>query len=110
MPAFVTASENAKRNGAPTARVFTSTPGDLDTQSGQDALEIVEQTCKWTEKFYDMEIEDVQEYIATNSGNNIVYIEYSYKQLGRDENWFNKICSVLNNDKMKIKREVFLQR
>lgn len=109
-PAFATASENARRNGALYGRVFTSTPGDLDSSAGQEALEIIEETCKWTEKFYDMNIDDVKDYIATNSGNNIVYIEYQYQQLGKDETWFNKVCSLLNNNKLKIQREIFLQR
>lgn len=109
-PAFATASENARRNGAIHGRIFTSTPGDLDSNSGQEALQIIEQTCKWTESFYDMPIEDVKEYIATNSGNNIVYIEYQYQQLGKDEAWFNRVCSLLNNSKIKIQREIFLQR
>lgn len=84
--------------------------GDLDSQPGQDALMIVNETCKWTEKFYDMDLEDVREYIEMNSSNGIVYIEYNYRQLGKDESWFNEICRVLNNDKMKIKREVLLAR
>jgi len=109
-PAYNTASENAKRNNAMYCRVFTSTPGDLDSQSGQDALAVVENTCKWTEHFYDKPIEDVKEYIEINSGNNIVYIEYSYTQLGKDDVWFNKVCSLLNNNPLKIKREIFLQR
>lgn len=109
-PAFATASDNARRNGAIHGRIFTSTPGDLDTNSGQEALEIIEETCKWTEKFYDMNIEDVLDYIATNSGNKIVYIEYQYQQLGKDERWFNNVCSLLNNSKIKIQREIFLKR
>lgn len=109
-PAYNTASENAKRNNAMYCRCFTSTPGDLDTGSGQDALAVVENTCKWTEQFYDMTLDDVRDYIEVNSGNNIVYIEYSYTQLGKDETWFNKVCSLLNNNPLKIKREIFLQR
>lgn len=110
MPAYNTASENAKRNNAMYCRIFTSTPGDLDSGSGQDALQVVENTCTWTEKFYDKPIDDVKEYIEINSKNNIVYIEYSYTQLGKDEAWFNKVCALLNNNPLKIKREIFLQR
>jgi len=45
-----------------------------------------------------------------NSENNIVYIEYQYQQLGKDETWFNKVCALLNNNKLKIQREIFLRR
>lgn len=109
-PAFNTASDNAKRNNGAYCRVFTSTPGDLDTRSCQQALEIINMTTKWSEKFYDWHIDDVKDYIAANSGNRIVYIEYQYQQLGKDEAWFRKLCGILNNEPAKIKREIFLQR
>jgi hypothetical protein len=40
----------------------------------------------------------------------MIYIEYSYKQIGKDETWFQGMCKTLNHDKMKIKRELLLQR
>lgn len=89
--------------------------GDLDSQSGQDALKIIENTCKFQEQFYDWSvsrdkgIDAVKEYIQTNSTNGIVYIEYQYKQLGKDEAWFKRICQLIDNP-LKVKREVFLKR
>ena len=109
-PAYSTASENAKRNNSIHCRILTSTPGDLDSQAGMDALEIIENTCKFSESFYDKPIEDVYDYIETNSINRIVYIEFQYQQLGKDEAWFNKVCAYLNGDKLKIQREIFLRR
>jgi hypothetical protein len=109
-PAFNTASANARRNNAAYCRIFTSTPGDLDTQPGQDAVEIIEKTCKWTEKFYDWTKDEIEEYISNNAGNGIVYIEYHYQQLGDDEEWFKRTCQTLLNNPAKIKREIFLQR
>ena len=90
--------------------IITSTPGDLDTRAGMEALEVIECTCKFSESFYDKDIEDVKEYISVNSSNNIVYIEYQYQQLGKDEAWFNRVCALLNNSKLKIAREIFLRR
>jgi hypothetical protein len=109
-PAYNTASANARRNNAAYCRIFTSTPGDLDTQPGQDCSLIIEKTCKWTEKFYDWTKDEIDEYISTNSGNGIVYIEYQYQQLGDDEEWFRRTCQTLLNNPAKIKREIFLQR
>jgi hypothetical protein len=109
-PAFVTAARNAKRNNSAYCRIFTSTPGDLDTQPGQDAMEIISKTCKWTEKFYDWSLDDINEYIEKCSENKIVYIEYSYIQLGEGEEWFNEQCRILNNNPQKIKREILLKR
>ncbi len=109
-PAYLTASKNAKRNNAQHGRIFTSTPGDLDTQPGQDALLIIATCCTWTEKFYDWTKDDIDDYIANNSESGIVYIEYQYQQLGKDEEWFKQTCQILLNNPLKIKREIFLQR
>lgn len=109
-PAFNTASENAKRNNSAYCRIFTSTPGDLDTQPGQDAIKIIEETCTWSEQFYDWPKQKINEYVEKNSGNKIVYIMYDYKQIGKDEAWFQKICQLVFNDPVSIKREIFLQR
>lgn len=109
-PAFSTASDNAKRNKSAYCRIFSSTPGDLDSPAGKAAGEILSKTYKWSEKFYDMPIEQVKDIIDTNAENGIIYIEYSYKQLGLDEKWFRKLCKVVNNDAVAIKREILLQR
>lgn len=109
-PAYRTASENAKRNGAAYCRIFTSTPGDLDSKPCQEALKIINGACTWTEKFYDWSIEDIEDYVDQNSENGIIYIEYQYTQLGLGEDWFTSACKAVLNDPKKIKREIFLQR
>jgi hypothetical protein len=60
--------------------------------------------------FYDWSKDNIEEYLTKNSESRILYIEYQYQQLGKDEEWFRKICQLLLNDVKKIKREVFLQR
>ena len=88
MPAYNTASKNAKRNNAAYCRIFSSTPGDLDTNAGEQANQVLSTTYKWTEKFYDIGPEAAREIIRRNSASRIVYIEYTYQQLGKDEEWF----------------------
>lgn len=109
-PAYKSASTNAKRNGAIYGRIYTTTPGDLDNAPCQDAMEILEGACKWSENFYDWEPQEVSDYIDKNSTNGIVYIEYSYKQLGLDEAWFVETAKLLLNDPIMIKRELLLRR
>lgn len=109
-PAFNTASENAKRNKASYCRIFSSTPGDPDTNAGAQSMYIIDRTYRWTEKFYDMDVETVKEIIDRNSDTNIVYIEYSYQQLGKDENWFRKVAKTVNNRPVAVRREILLQR
>jgi hypothetical protein len=113
-PAFVTAAKNAKKNNSLYGRIITSTPGDLDSRAGQEAMQIIENTCRWTESFYDLAaekgIDAVKESISLESSNGIVYIEYQYNQLGKDDEYFREMCRVLNNNPLKIKREIFLMR
>lgn len=110
LPAFSTAAANAERNGAAYCRIFSSTPGDLDSAAGQAAQRILDKTCRWTETFYDLGPDKSKEIIAANSENGICYIEYTYTQLGLDENWFRKLCALVNGDPTAIKRELLLQR
>ena len=110
LPAFNTASENARRNKASYCRIFSSTPGDPDTNAGEQSQFILDRTYRWTEKFYDMDINTVKEIIDRNSETNIVYIEYSYQQLGKDEDWFRKVCKTVNNRPVAVRREILLQR
>ena len=84
--------------------------GDLDSAAGQAAQRILDKTCRWTETFYDLGPNKAKEIIAANSENGICYIEYSYTQLGLDENWFKKLCKLVNGDPTAIKRELLLQR
>ena len=82
-----------------------------DSQSGQDALEIIETTAKWSEQLYDMTSTEIKEYVSTHAADSgILYIEYNYRQLGKDEAWLDAISKTLLYDKMKIKREVHLKR
>ena len=109
-PAFNTASDNAKRNFSPYCRIFTTTPGDLDSEPVKTTNNFRSQMFKFTEQLYDVHPIIAANIITTNSKNSVVYIEYQYKQLGKDEEWFQKICKFLDNNRTKIKREVFLQR
>lgn len=109
-PAFSTAAANAERNKAAYCRIFSSTPGDLDSQSGRAAATILENTYRWTEQFYDIGPVKAKEMIEASSDNGIVYIEYSYKQLGLDDKWFRKMCKLVENDPVAIKRELLLHR
>ena len=108
---YSTAAENAKRNHAMYFRCFTCTPGDLDTKSGMEAQEILDKTAKWTERLYDMTDEEIQEFIDSQGKdcNKILYIEYSYVQIGRTEKWLEEISAKIG-DPLVVRREILLQR
>jgi len=70
---------------------------------------MVEKACRFDECMYDWTVEEVQECLDKKSDNDFLYIEFSYKQLGRDEAWYRENCRALNNDLLKIKREILLE-
>lgn len=92
-------------------RIFTCTPGDTGSQAGQDAEIILSKTCKWTEKFYNMSKEEMEDYIAHQGKecNNIVYIEFHYNQIGLTREWLERISAKIQ-DKITVRREILLQR
>ena len=85
--------------------------GDLDTKMGMEAQEILDKTCKWTEKLYDKTEEQIQDYIAAQGEdcNKILYIEYSYIQIGKTEEWLKNIAAKIQ-DPLTVRREILLQR
>lgn len=112
--AFNTASQNAINNGGHACRIFASTPGDLsDEKKCQSALKIVEKSVKWDEKFYDeygSNIQALRDMVTVKSAYGVVYIEYSYQQLGYGEAWFRRACQQVGHNVAKIRREILLQR
>lgn len=108
-PAFTSASRNARENKSLYGRIITSTPGDIDTSPGEAAARFLEGCAQWTEQFYDWDRDRIYDYMAKNSANNTVYIQYSYQQLGKDEQWFRENCESIG-DITTIKRDILLQR
>lgn len=121
-PLFKTASDNAASVGAPYCRLFSCTPGDLDTREGKESYPIIKSMIPWTEKIYDMTPEEIQEYKSAykeeyNSSDedhtrdvmDVFYIEYQYYQLRKDYAWVQAQYA-LSGDKRAIRREILLQR
>lgn len=121
-PLFKTASENAARVGGPYARIFSCTPGNLDTREGRESSPIIKSMIPWTEKIYDMTDKEIMDYKSafredyhnseekhTREVVDIFYIEYQYYQLRKDYNWVMEQYK-LSGDKMAIRREILMQR
>lgn len=106
---FDTAARKSKENGSIYGRIFTCTPGDLDTAAGMEAQLLLEHTVKWTEEMYSWSEEKREEYISRNKSNRIVYIEYNYHQIGLSEKWFKEISEKIG-DALTVRREILLQR
>lgn len=108
-PAFKRASENAKKHGSPYGMVIITTPANLDTESGQFCFEMLQNAAKWSVDLFDLTSEELDNYIELNSKNNFVWVQYSYKELGRDDEWLKQQIREMNGDTATIKREILLE-
>lgn len=121
-PLYKTAKDNAASIGQAHGRIFTCTPGDLDTPVGAEAAPIIRSMIPWTEKAYDMTDEELETYKSAykdeyhNSEKeserevlDVFYIEYQYYQLRKDYAWVQEQYK-LSGDKQAIRREILMQR
>lgn len=108
-PAQSKAQEAAEKMGRPYGKSITTTPNNLDLPEGKYCKKMIDDACRFEEIMYDWSREKILAYIAKNSQNDFVHIEFSYKELGHDEEWFKKQCRALNNDLFMIKREILIQ-
>lgn len=106
---YATAAKNSKANHCMYARIFTCTPGDLDTKTGIQSQQILDKTVKWSETLYDMTREQMEEFAAAGNSNHIVYIEFMYFQIGLDRAWLENISAQIQNP-LVVRREILLQR
>ena len=90
-PAWKTASENAKLNGSPTGIHITTTPNNLDENTpGAYMYSMIQDSCDFIYEMYDMNKEELTNFIHNNSSNDFVHIEYGYKDCGKDDNWLEE--------------------
>ena len=109
IPAYKTAAANAIRNGAPYGILISTTPGVMTTDEGVEACSVKDNATPFSENWYDMNYEMIQELISKNTNSSFVYIRYDYKQLGLSEEWFRSQCIDLKKDWPTIRREILLE-
>lgn len=108
--AYTVASRRARDQGRLHGRIYASTPADLSTKEARVAIDIIQCAAKFDEKMYDMSDDELESYIIDKSLNKIVYIEYDYDELRKDEKWLEEMCKGLNWKTDTIRREVLLER
>nr|DAE82386.1 MAG TPA: large terminase [Caudoviricetes sp.] len=109
VPAYKTASLNAKRMGKPYGILITTTPGILTTNEGIAANRMRMNATPFSEIWYDMTYDEIMSVLNANEMSNFIYIKYTYQQIGRDEKWFTDICKDLEWNWDAIRREVLLE-
>lgn len=108
-PAFSTASRNAAMNGAPYGMLITTTPGDLLSDEGKEAFQTKEMATRFSETWYDATGDELKEIRQANTKSNFVYIRYTYKELGRTDEYFEEMVKTLKSNWAAIRREVLLE-
>lgn len=117
--AYNTASANAKTNKSLYGRLFTSTPGNIDSRDGQSAEEFIKGNAetgargmlKWDDSMFDMDIHKLYNTVhSAKSYNGIVFVEHTWKQLKKSYAWYEKACEGVRYNPEVIAREINLQR
>ena len=102
--ALNTGGEQAMEAGLPSCKLLTTTAGDLDDKRGKWCYGQVLDALRFNEHLYDIKSrEDLATFIKTNSRNQMLYIEYNYKQLGHTQAWFDRVTR--GKDSATIKRD-----
>ena len=114
--AYNTASDNAKKNMSLYGRIFTSTPGNLDSRDGQSADTFIrgdensQPMLQWKDSMFDMPINKLVEQVTSKSYNGIVFVEHGWKALKKSNEWYEKACRGVRYNAEQIAREINLMR
>lgn len=108
-PAMSKATEIAKKNNVPYGILYTTTPGFLTTDEGKYAYKVINMATKFNESWYDRTYNQIIETISANKLSTFVHIQFSYQQLGYDEEWFYDKCKKQEWNWPLIRREYLLE-
>lgn len=106
------ASDESRRAGIPTFKLFPCTAGDKGSKEGAFMFDLYHNVCRWRERLFDCEDRDeLYEMVRSNSRNRrlMVYIELNHRQLGKSDEWlYDKIIEA-NGTKDDTDRDYFNQ-
>lgn len=93
---MLAASKNARAAGLVSPMLFTTTAGNPDTRMGAFALSILQSAMPFSEKLYDLKDRDELLNVIKKSSTRtapMLYLEFSYRQLGFTDEWFKENAS-----------------
>lgn len=108
--AYSRASENAKKNSSLYGRIYSSTPGDLDSRDGENATKYINNMLKWDDHMFDEPISKIRAAACGPGRNRVVYVEHNWKQLKCSVQWFEEQCGLVSFEEEVIMREINLKR
>ena len=105
--AMLKASEQVRASGLVSPILYTTTAGNPDTRIGAYALSIFQSATPFTESMYDLQNRDqLLELIDKSSPNRMLYLEFSYKQMGKSDEWLQQAASRSNASEDDINRDL----
>lgn len=108
-PAYSQASIEAKISNKPYCISIITTPNNLNLRPAKFCKEMIDKSCKFTEDFYDMSVEEITTYIRENSENDYIFIQYYWWEIGRSKEWYEEQKRGLNGNTLLIRRELDLE-
>lgn len=108
MPALRTSMDQCKKNGAPHGIIYSSTPGSLTNPDAEYFYKLVQDMTEFDESWYDLPFESLIDILNANQKSSFVKIRFTYRQLGKSEEWFKNLCKDMGFDYEAIRREVLL--
>jgi hypothetical protein len=109
LPAWSTASENAKKNGVPYSITITTTPNNVDTAHGAYCKSMIDKAAQFNISCFDMTDDELNSYMKLNSSNDFIFVQFTYLELGRSEQWLKQQIRFFQGDLAKVKRELLLE-
>lgn len=90
--ACATARKMAFERGIPSANILTTTAGMLNDPAGAYAFHLKSNSARFNECVYDLkDVNAVRTWMRGMGGKTMMYLEYSYKQLGEGDAWLEEM-------------------
>ena len=92
LPVLLTATTAARElslaNNENHYSLFTTTPGKLNTEDGRFAYNVYSKALRWSEKFYDVPLKELELIMEKNSKQyRVMLLEFNHRQLGYSDDW-----------------------
>lgn len=99
-------SINKKTLDKPHCRMFCSVP---PKKKNERVNAFLHNCLRWDDIYFDYDVSTLKNLVSQTKSN-CIYIEKSYIDLDKDDEWLKYMCLALNNDPEAIGREIFLKR
>jgi hypothetical protein len=110
IPAFYRANAMSARYNSNKIRSIMISSFITDDNSSLHVDHVINGALQWEDSYYMMDLDTLREILNKESVNNFVYIEYNFFELGKDQQWYDDQCRMLNHDQDKINKELLLKR